>query len=123
MNEIDTYFDALARLKNGKPERVPIGTKISNSSVATEAGRAATSIKKSRPVYAQLIKEIAVARAAARQQECSDMLAIESVERELAEFKRKYEAALARELALAFEIHEMNESIRAGNSSNVTPIR
>ena len=36
---LQDYFDALDRLKNGKPINVPKGTKITNDSVSLEAGR------------------------------------------------------------------------------------
>ena len=39
MNNLLDYFDALERLKSGKPINVPKGTKITNDSVALEAGR------------------------------------------------------------------------------------
>lgn len=39
------YFEALERLKLGKPLHVPVDTKISNDSVALEAGRSKGAIK------------------------------------------------------------------------------
>lgn len=39
MSTILDYFEALERLKSGSPINVPKGTKITNDSVALEAGR------------------------------------------------------------------------------------
>lgn len=55
------YFEALERLKQGKPHHVSVGTKISNDSVALEAGRNKGAIKKSRSIFADLIVAIEVA--------------------------------------------------------------
>nr|WP_306823073.1 mechanosensitive ion channel domain-containing protein [Pseudomonas sp. UMAB-08] len=52
------YFEALQRLVEGRPSRVPIGTAITLNAVALEAGKSAGSIKKQRPVYGELIKEV-----------------------------------------------------------------
>lgn len=52
------YFEALDRLKNGTPKLVPRGTKITNDSVALEAGRGKGTIKKSRPMFQALISDI-----------------------------------------------------------------
>ncbi|WP_228200272.1 hypothetical protein [Acinetobacter baumannii] len=52
------YFEALERLKVNKPIRIDIGTKISNDSVALEAGRNKGAIKKSRLIFADLIVAI-----------------------------------------------------------------
>ncbi len=43
---LQDYFDALERLKTGKPVNVPKGTKITNDSVSLEAGRKKGTIKK-----------------------------------------------------------------------------
>lgn len=52
------YFEALERLKSGKPVIMPKGTKITNDSVSLEAGRKKGTIKKSRQIFAELIKAI-----------------------------------------------------------------
>ena len=59
------YFEALERLKVNKPIRMNIGTKITNDSVALEAGRSKGAVKKSRLIFADLI--IAIDSAAAEQ--------------------------------------------------------
>ena len=48
MDDILTeYFSALDRLKKNKPIRIPKGTKITNDSVALEAGKKKGTIKRS----------------------------------------------------------------------------
>mgnify|MGYP000194508144 CR=1 FL=1 len=62
------YFEALERLKKGKPTNVPKGTRITNDSVSLEAGRKKGTIKKSRPIFSDLIEAIdAAAKAEAKQ--------------------------------------------------------
>lgn len=61
------YFEALERLKKGKPTNVPKGTRITNDSVSLEAGRKKGTIKKSRPIFSDLIEAIdAAAKAEAK---------------------------------------------------------
>lgn len=61
MAAIDEYFEALKRLKKNTPVRLPKGTTISKDTVAMEAGRKRSSIKRSRPVFDRLIAEIDLA--------------------------------------------------------------
>lgn len=58
---VEEYRKALDRIKKGKPLRVLPGTKITNDSVSLEAGRKKGTIKKSRPIFADLIAEIQAA--------------------------------------------------------------
>ncbi len=61
------YFEALERLKREKPVNVPKGTKITNDSVSLEAGRKKGTIKRSRPIFSELIEAIdAAAKAEAK---------------------------------------------------------
>ena len=55
------YYEALERLKKDTPMRVLKGTKITNDAVSLEAGRGKGSIKKSRPIFADLIVAIQIA--------------------------------------------------------------
>jgi hypothetical protein len=61
MGAVDNYMSALERLKNNTPVVLPKGTRISKDTVALEAGRKRSSIKKSRPQFANLIEEIELA--------------------------------------------------------------
>lgn len=60
-NALDQYFMALERLIAGRPINISKGYKITNSSVALEAGRSKGSIKKSRVIFQALIDAIEVA--------------------------------------------------------------
>lgn len=57
MKNIDIYFSALERLIKNVPVNVPLGTKISYDAVSLEAGKSKGSIKKSRPIFTDLIKK------------------------------------------------------------------
>jgi len=50
------FREAFERLKLGKPERLPVGTSLSQNNVAREAGSDPSALKKSR--YPSLINEI-----------------------------------------------------------------
>ena len=52
------YWQAIERLKQGNPIRVPKYSQINKDTVALEAGRKRGSIKKSRDSFAGLIKAI-----------------------------------------------------------------
>ena len=122
-NILSGYFSALDRLKRNKPIRVPKGTKITNDSVALEAGKKKGTIKRSRAIYAVLIEEITQAK---RQSEESHKPA----DQELKEAKllaRKYknlwEEAIQREISLLHENHELKEERSLVLQGKVTKIR
>lgn len=124
-NLLTIYFDALERLKIGKPIRVPNGTRITNDAVSLEAGRGKGSIKKSRPVFSELIKEI---DAAADQQLASQSSVIEKVrllelKKEAAYHREQLEAAWARELSLLNQVYALKKELAALTGSKVLPIR
>ncbi|AXQ51104.1 hypothetical protein DZC31_30945 (plasmid) [Stenotrophomonas rhizophila] len=50
------FREAFERLKNGKPERLPYGTPVSQNNVARETGSDPSALKKSR--YPELINDI-----------------------------------------------------------------
>ncbi|MEW8646714.1 MAG: hypothetical protein AB2563_11500 [Candidatus Thiodiazotropha endolucinida] len=119
-NALSEYFEALERLKKGKSINLPPGTKISNDTVALEAGRGRGSIKKSRPVFGSLIKAINDA-AAAQIQPRIDAKAMVAKHRDATEkYRRLWEDALARELSLIHEIHELKVELSKRQSSKVT---
>lgn len=104
------YFDALERLKNGRPVNVPKGTKITNDSVSLEAGRKKGTIKKSRPVFSDLIEAInAVAKAESKPQ--NEMLErLNQAKAEAAKYRVLWEEALAREVSLVKELWDVREA-------------
>ncbi|MFJ4153915.1 hypothetical protein ACIPZF_03770 [Pseudomonas sp. NPDC089752] len=113
-------FEALMRIVQGRPIRVPTGTAITLKSVALEAGKSPGIIKKQRPVYAELIKEIK--RCAAEQKERGNpkKLVNEATRRwkeEAERSKNLYHQSLARELMLLHQLDEAEHLLR--NSENV----
>lgn len=108
MSNLLEYFEALERLRNGVPVNVPKGTKITNDSVALEAGRKKGSIKKSRQVFTSLIEEIEKSKESkfSQIQILETKLRIEKQRSE--EYREKYEAALAENLLLMKRIYNMN---------------
>ncbi|PYD84764.1 hypothetical protein DNF23_52630 [Pseudomonas syringae pv. pisi] len=108
-NILAEYFEALERLKKDKPINVPKGTRISNDSVSLEAGRKKGTIKKSRPIFSELIEAIdAAARLESRpQDEARKML--DDAKDEVARYRTLWEEALAREVSLVRQLWEERE--------------
>lgn len=116
------YFEALERLKLGKPLHVPVDTKISNDSVALEAGRSKGAIKKSRSIFADLIVAIEVA---AKEKK---ILPIEQrkvlkLQDEVNTLRKDLERALGREMSLLYENYQLKKQLNTLNGVNVIPIR
>lgn len=100
MNNLLDYFDALERLKSGKPINVPKGTKITNDSVALEAGRKKGSIKKSRPAFNALIEEIERAKEIKSSKIQELELELLKEKQKTKKYREKYEAVLNDNLML-----------------------
>ncbi|KPG99061.1 hypothetical protein AEQ67_11795 [Pseudomonas sp. RIT-PI-q] len=112
---IKHYEAALQRLIDNVPDRVSPGTKISNDSVALEAGRKKGSIKKKRDCFDELIPKI---KAAAAEQKKENSAKPNKGAEKL--FKDLYHESLARELMLISQIDELDKDLSA--LSNVTNI-
>lgn len=121
------YFDALERLKRGKPVNVSSGTKITNDSVSLEAGRKKGTIKKSRPVFSDLIEAINAAATADVKPQDDMRERLEQAKAEAARYRVLWEEALAREVSLVKELWDSREAWAkergAMTSGKVTPIR
>jgi hypothetical protein len=121
------YFEALERLKNGKPVNVPKGTKITNDSVSLEAGRKKGTIKKSRPVFIDLINAIHAAEATDIKPTDELRMRLDQAKAEAAKYRTLWEEALAREVSLVKELWDAREAWKrereAMESGKVTPIR
>ena len=116
------YFEALERLKVNKPIRMNIGTKITNDSVALEAGRSKGAVKKSRLIFADLI--IAIDSAAAEQNVTSlDQRKLLKIQEELKTVHEDLEKALGREISLLYENYQLKKQLNALNGTNIKPIR
>ncbi|KTS70608.1 hypothetical protein NS274_23775 [Pseudomonas oryzihabitans] len=113
-DSIYQYFRALHRLVEGKPIRVEVGTKITMASVSLEAGKSAGSIKKQRPIYAELIKEIKRHSLAQEGEKKSNKKMVEIVRRwrnEAENWKKLYHQSLAREVMLLHQLDEVERRL------------
>lgn len=126
-NILKDYFEALERLKRGKPVNVPKGTKISNDSVSLEAGRKKGTIKKSRPVFSDLIGAIDAAAKAEAKPRDEVRERLDEAKAEAARYRALWEEALAREVSLVKQLWDKREvwaierAVLTGGK--VTPIR
>lgn len=117
------YYEALERLKKDSPNRVPKGTKITNDAVSLEAGRGKGSIKKSRPIFADLI--VAIQFASEQQTLAVNVQEnkIENLKSQLDQCRKELEATLAREVSLLYELYELKKEINLLTGAKVIPIR
>ena len=121
------YFDALKRLIRGEPRNVRKGTRISNDSVSLEAGRKKGTIKKSRPVFGELLEAIKAASMAEGKPKDETREQLDRAKAEIARYRTLWEEALAREVSLVKELWDTREEWakerQALLSGKVTPIR
>lgn len=116
------YFNALERLINDSPINVNKGIRITNDSVALEAGRGKGSIKKSRPIFAELISAIndaAIKQSYGNNQQKEKMFKAKNL---ADKYRRELEAALARELSLLYELYETKKQLSKLTGKNIIPI-
>ncbi|MDC7701657.1 hypothetical protein [Vogesella indigofera] len=104
------YFEALERLKRGKPVNVPKGTKISNDSVSLEAGRKRGTIKRSRPIFSELIEAIDAAAKAGAKPRDGMRERLDEAKAEAARYRVLWEEALAREVSLVKQLWDEREA-------------
>lgn len=125
MNEdnLTEYRIALNRLKDGQPKIVPKGTKITRDAVSLEAGRGKGSIKKSRPVFSQLIADIEAAAAEQSLPRRGVEQQSDRLKSEIKELRTQLDAALSREMSLVYELFEVKHALAKINNSKVVPIR
>lgn len=108
------YYEALERLKAGRPVNIPKGTKITNDAVALEARRGKGSIKKSRPVFSALIQLIdeAAAELANSSPELQLKAKVESVKASTRQYREERDAAHSSLLSRLYEVHELKKKVR-----------
>lgn len=123
MSVIIEYFEALARLKTGKTIRVPAGTKITNNSVALEAGRKEGSIKKSREVFSALIDEINEAADEAIKPVLEAKIKLEKQKSKTEHYRQLYEETIGREIMLLKKIDELEEELSKRRMSGVIKLQ
>ena len=121
------YFEALERLKRGKPVNVPKGTKITNDSVSLEAGRKKGTIKKARPIFSDLIE--AINEAAKVETKPGDEMRsrLDEAKAQAARYRGLWEEALAREVSLVKQLWDERDAWAkeraALSGGKVIPIR
>ena len=122
-NALSEYFQALERLKTKQPLRVPKGTRVTNDSVAVEAGRGKGSIKKSRPIFHELI--LAIDEAAVEQAKPASAARdkLDQAKASAANYREALEAALAREVSLLRELYAVKKQLAQLTGGVVLPIR
>jgi hypothetical protein len=100
------YFEALERLIKNRPVNVPKGSKITNDNVSMEAGRKKGTIKKSRPIFKELIDAIDAAAAAQAQPLDSTKAALDAAKADAARYRTLWEEAMSREVSLVKQLWE-----------------
>jgi len=104
------YFEALERLKKGKPINVLKGTKITNDSVSLEAGRKKGTIKKSRPIFSDLIEAIDAAAKVETKPGDEMRSKLDESKAQAARYRVLWEEALAREVSLVKQLWDEREA-------------
>ena len=122
MSALIEYFEALERLKKGNPLIVPKNTRISKDSVSLEAGRQKGTIKKSRPIFKQLIEAIEEAALAQQLPALTEREKLIKVKTKLENYRTLYEASVAREIMLVRRIYELEAYIKESTNNNVSNI-
>lgn len=100
--QVEKYFQALQRL-------IDRGAKISNDTVALEAGSGRGSIKRSRTAYTELIAAIELAAQAQAAKVETDPISV--LREEKANLVQLLDGALERELALLSEVYILREEV------------
>lgn len=109
-------YDALLRLVNNTPERVPKGTKISRRTVPLEAGKDPSLIRSDRDIYEHLIADIdhyaalQKEKSATKNSQVAELKArVAKLRSEAERFEDLWKAALARELFLLAQLDEYEQ--------------
>jgi hypothetical protein len=106
---LNEYFEALERLKKGRPLNVPKGSKITNDNVSLEAGRKKGTIKKSRPVFKALIDAIDAAAAEKAEPENATKTALEAAKAIASRDRTLWEEAVAREISMFYQLEKAQQ--------------
>lgn len=101
---LQDYREALERLRKGRPINVPKGTRITKDSVSLEAGRKKGTIKRGRPIFADLITEIEAATGEQSRPADAQNARIEELRAEVMKYRTLWEEALTREVSLVKQL-------------------
>lgn len=110
MKTLKTYHEALKRLKTNKPIRIKGNYKINKDTVALEAGMKRGTIKKSRPIFEQLIIDIENAENERTAKTTKYIDQIEKYKAKAKKFESLYNEAINRELMLYLRLEELEKS-------------
>ena len=113
------YFEALERLKKGRPLSVPKGSKITNDNVSMEAGRRKGTIKKGRPVFKVLIDAIEAAATAQAQPKSTAKAVLDAAKADTAKYRALWEESMGREVSLFYQF-EKAQQLWAKEKSDLT---
>lgn len=105
-NVLSDYFEALERLTKDRPINIPKGSKITNDNVSMEAGRKKGTIKKSRPVFKELIDAIDTAASVQSQPLDLTKAALDAANAKAAQYRTLWEEAMSREVSLVKQLWE-----------------
>lgn len=119
MKSLGKYYEALDRLIKNSPNVVAKGTKISYDSVSLEAGQSKGSIKKSRPVFSELIKTIDKHKVNKKVMPDPN---ISNLHLEIQKLKKSLNDSLSREINLINEIHELRKNGINSESTMITEL-
>lgn len=122
-DSIACYWLAMERLKNGRPDLVPKGTKITNDAVSLEAGRKKGSIKKSRSQFAALIAAIDAAAVEQARPQKTQAEITDKAKQTVRGLRKDLDEALGREQSLLMELYELRVRLNKVTGENVLPLR
>lgn len=122
-NTLDEYFMALERLIAGQPINIAKGYKITNTSVALEAGRTKGSIKKSRAIFRALIDAIQAAGNSQSKDKNLVRLSLDKYKARCHQLRDERDGAIAREISLLYEVYRLKQELKALTGQNILPIR
>ncbi len=115
-NSLSDYFEALERV-------ILKGVKITNDSVAIEAGRKKGSIKKSRDNFDKLRTAIKSAADEQNRKSNKDQDKLANTKLKAEQYRIDFEAGIAREISLLYEVYELKKQLAKITGSNIIPIR
>lgn len=116
------YYEALERIRKGRPNFVRKGEKITNDAVSLEAGRKKGSIKKSRESHRELIAAIDAAADEQAHPANDQTERLNKLKQTNKKLRKQLEASLARELTLLAQLFEAKKKIAKLTGENVLPI-
>lgn len=124
MSIID-YFDALERIVQGRPRRIPQNSPITNDNVSLEAGRGKGAIKKCRPEFESLINAIQEAKSKSSAPSSNNKYKekISYLTQELKQLRTLYQQSVAREILLHDRLVELEKSLLNISSNKIVSIR